>query len=61
MSNYPDNFKGIEGEEPKTYIFEIGGEVKVEGYTEEGAEDDMDSNYKELLAEAFRRGDLYIL
>lgn len=60
IDNLPDNFKGIEGEEEATYIFEIGGEVKVEGYSEASAEEHFKINRAELLKQAFDNGDLYI-
>lgn len=50
VSNYPDNFKGIEGEEEETFTFFLTGEVDVEHYSEEAAEDDfMDMTVRELL------------
>lgn len=42
MSNYPDNFKGIEGEKEKFYIFEIiGKEAPIESTSEEYALEEL--------------------
>ena len=50
MSNYPDNFKGIEGKDEETYVFYIQGEIDIEAYSEESAEEQLlDMTVRELL------------
>lgn len=50
MSNYPDNFKGIEGKDEETFMFYLNGEVEVEHYTEEEAlEELLDMTVREAL------------
>ena len=46
--------------EPKEYIFYISGEVKVMGYSEEGAEETFYDNLKELILEAKDNGTIEI-
>ena len=55
-SKYPDNFKGVEGEELNTYIFGVTGEVEVENYNEESA---MEEFMNMTMREALQRG-LYL-
>lgn len=59
--NYPMGYSGEEGQEEETYIIEIGGEVKVQGYSEEDADNEFNENLVNYLVEAFRNGDLYVL
>lgn len=50
-NNLPVGFDGIEGQEENTYSFYIHGEVDVEHYNEEGAEEDiMDMTLRELVS-----------
>lgn len=47
---YPMGFDGIEGEEEETYVFYIQGEIDIEDYSEEGAEEQLlDMTVRELL------------
>ena len=61
MSNYPDNFKGIEGEELETYVYEIHGEIEIEGYSDEDAEIEFEQNLAHHLVNAYRNGDIEIV
>lgn len=50
MSNYPMGFNGIEGEEEETFVFYINGEVDIEHYSEDEAEEDLlDMTLRELI------------
>lgn len=49
-----------EKEELKTYVFTIFGEIEVEGYSEEDAEDVLENNLREILADAYYNGDIEI-
>ena len=46
--------------EPKEYIFYISGEVIVTAYSEEGAEEQMKENLRELVSDAVRDGSIEI-
>lgn len=47
---YPMGFNGIEGEEEKCYLFDVGGEVEVWATSEEYAEEDfLNMTIKEAL------------
>lgn len=63
MSNYypPGTFE-LPGEKEveKTYVFEVIGEIEVEAYSEEDAEEQLKENLSEILAGAVRDGSLYI-
>lgn len=59
---YPPGVFELPGErdESKTYIFEVGGEVEVEAYSEEDAENELKINLGEILADAVRDGTIQI-
>lgn len=40
-SDYPAGFNGLEGEREDTFIFYVNGEVDIEHYTEEEAEQEL--------------------
>lgn len=60
MSNYPANFKGIEGQEEEKYLYEVHGEVEVEGYSEDDANHNLKENLSEILMNAYYNGDIEI-
>lgn len=59
---YPAGIFELPGErdETKTYIFEVGGEVEVEAYSEEDAEQEIENNIKDILYEAYVNGDIEV-
>ena len=61
-SNYPPGVTELphEFDEEKEHIFEIGGEVRVMAYSEEGAKINLKNDIKWLLYEAWTNGDIKI-
>lgn len=54
MSNYPLGFNGVEGEEEETFVFYLNGEVEIEDYNEESAEQQLlDMTVRELISRGF--------
>ena len=49
-----------ENEELKTYIFEFSGEVEVEGYSEEDAEEYFIENIGDVIRDGLRNGTIQI-
>lgn len=61
-NHYPPGTFELPGEkeELKTYVFTIFGEIEVEGYSEDDAEDVLENNLREILADAVRDGTIQI-
>lgn len=59
---YPPGTFELPGErdEAKTYIFEVGGEVEVEAYSEEDAEQEVENNIKDILYDAYINGTIQV-
>ena len=52
--NYPLGFNGVEGEEEETFVFYLNGEVEIEDYNEESAEQQLlDMTVRELISRGF--------
>lgn len=60
MSNYPVGFDGIEGREEELHLFEIHGELAVEAFSEEDAEELLMDNLIEYITTAIQNGELEI-
>ena len=60
--NYPPGVFELpdDGETEEKYIFEVRGEVVVEAYSEEDAEDVLENNLREILADAYYNGNIEI-
>ena len=63
MSNYPPGTFELPGDnlKEKEYLFELHGEVTVTGYSEEGAERNLNDDIKSLLFNAWLDGDIEII
>ena len=61
--NYPPGVFELPGDRDveKEYIFEIGGEVRVTAYSEEGAEIKLKNDIKYILYEAWVDGKITLL
>lgn len=61
--HYPPGTFELPGEKEKlrTYIFEVGGEIEVEAYSEEGAEIKLQNEIKDLLYHAWLDGNIEII
>lgn len=52
--NYPLGFNGVEGEEEETFVFYLNGEIEIEDYNEESAEQQLlDMTVRELISRGF--------
>lgn len=52
--NYPTGYSGEEGEEEETFVFYLNGEVEIEDYNEESAEQQLlDMTVRELISRGF--------
>ena len=52
--NLPAGFNGIEGEEEETFVFYLNGEIEIEDYNEESAEQQLlDMTVRELISRGF--------
>lgn len=62
MNNYPPGVFELPGDgvTEEKYIFEVYGEVTVEAYSEEDAEDVLENNLRDALADAYYNGDIEI-
>lgn len=60
--NYPPGVFELpdDGVTEEKYIFEVRGEVVVEAYSEEDAEDVLENNLREVLSDAYYNGDIEI-
>jgi hypothetical protein len=60
--NYPPGVFKLpdDGVEEQEYIFEIHGEITVDAYSEEDAEDVLENNLRDLLVDAYYNGDIEI-
>lgn len=57
MSNYPAGFNGLEGEEDKAYLFDVGGEIEIWATNEEYAEEEfLNMTIKEALENGLIKG-----
>lgn len=58
--HYPPGTFELPGEKEQlqTYVFEIGGEIEVEAYSEEEAEQLIRQKFKQYIDEAFSNGDV---
>ena len=61
--NYPPGVFELPGDRDveNEYIFEIGGEVRVPAYSEEGAEIKLQNEIKDLLYHAWLDGNIEII
>ena len=70
--NLPAGFNGIEGGELEVYVYEIHGElevdgewievyleVEIEGYNEEDADIELEQDLQKNLIEGFRNGEVF--
>lgn len=60
LGDYPAGFNGIEGERENTYLFEVSGEIEIEAYSEEDAENVLEDDLKNILFDAYRNGEITI-
>lgn len=62
MSNYPPGTFKLpdDGLAEQKYIFEVHGEIIVEAYSEEDAEDVLENNLRDVLADAYYNGNIEI-
>ena len=60
--NYPPGVFKLpdDGVTEDKYIFEVRGEIVVEAYSEEDAEDVLENNLRDLLVDAYYSGDIEI-
>lgn len=60
--NYPPGVSELPDDrvEEEDYIFEVFGELTVEAYSEEDAEEQLKGNLREILSDAVRDGDIEI-
>jgi len=62
MNNYPPGVTELPDDDlvEKEYVFEVHGEVTVKAYSEEDAEDLLEEDLREVLADGVRSGEIEI-
>lgn len=62
MNNYPPGVTELPDDDlvEKEYVFEVHGEVTVKAHSEEGAEDLLEEDLREVLADGVRSGEIEI-